>query len=108
MNRSQAFSQTLMAWGYFWPSGEAEKAARASNAASGSAAVQMVRSPAATAAAARRATGRSAVRIRWTLCRYRHKVHYPDTGVMPAPVLPALVSGGARAAGIGIIWRAAA
>ena len=39
MNLSQAFSQTLTAWGYFWPMGEAEKAARASNAASGSAAV---------------------------------------------------------------------
>jgi putative transposase len=30
-------------------------------------------------------------------------VHYPDTVVMPAPDLPALVSGGDRAAGIGII-----
>src|SRR5215470_14735631 len=35
-------------------------------------------------------------------------VHYPDTVVMPAPVLPVLVSGGDRAAGIGIIWRAVA
>jgi hypothetical protein len=35
-------------------------------------------------------------------------VHYPETVVMPAPVLPALVGGGDRAAGIGIIWRAAA
>ena len=34
-------------------------------------------------------------------------VHYPDTVVMPAPVLPALVSGGDRAAGIGIITRPA-
>ncbi len=39
VNRSRAFSQTLTAWGYFWPSGEAEKAARASKAASGSGAV---------------------------------------------------------------------
>jgi putative transposase len=30
-------------------------------------------------------------------------VHYPETVVMPAPVLPALVGGGDRAAGIGII-----
>src|ERR1035438_10123894 len=35
----------------------------------------MVRSPAATAAASRRATGRRLLRIRWTLCRYRHNVH---------------------------------
>ena len=36
---SQASSQTLTAWGYFWPSGLAEKAARASSAASSSGAV---------------------------------------------------------------------
>ena len=42
-------------------------------------------------------------RIRCTLCRHRHNVHYPETVVMPAPVLPALVGGGDRAAGIGII-----
>jgi putative transposase len=35
-------------------------------------------------------------------------IHYPETVVMPAPVLPVLVSGGDRAAGIGIISSMAA
>ncbi len=47
-------------------------------------------------------------RIMWTLCRYRHNVHYPDTVVMPIPGGPALAGGGERVLGIGIIERAAA
>src|SRR5215813_12347755 len=35
-------------------------------------------------------------------------VHYPDTAVMPIPGREALVGGGDRVRGIGIIWRAAA
>jgi Transposase len=39
----------------------------------------------------------------WSLCRYRHKDHYPDTAVMPIPVAGVLVGGGGRARDIGII-----
>jgi Transposase, Mutator family len=35
-------------------------------------------------------------------------IHYPDTVVMPAPDVPVLISGGDRAAGIGIISSAVA
>src|SRR5262249_60565244 len=43
------------------------------------------------------------LRIRWTLCRYRHNVHYPDTAVMPISGREALVGGGGRVRDIGII-----
>ena len=39
----------------------------------------------------------------WSLCRYRHKAHYPDTAVMPIPAVGVLVGGGGRARDIGII-----
>jgi len=39
----------------------------------------------------------------WSLCRYRHKDHYPDTAVMPIPAAGVLVGGGGRARDIGII-----
>ena len=39
------------------------------------------------------------------LCRRRHKRHYADLGIMPMPGLPALMVGGARAGGGGIIQR---
>jgi transposase len=39
----------------------------------------------------------------WSLCRYRHKDHYPDTAVMPIPAVGVLVGGGGRARDIGII-----
>jgi transposase len=29
----------------------------------------------------------------WSLCRYRHKDHYPDTAVMPMPAAAVLVGG---------------
>jgi hypothetical protein len=37
-----------------------------------------------------------------TLCRYRHNAHYPETAVMPIPVVPVLAGGGERALNIGI------
>jgi Transposase len=39
----------------------------------------------------------------WSLCRYRHKDHYPDRPVMPIPAAEVLVGGGGRARDIGII-----
>jgi hypothetical protein len=80
---SQACSQTRAACGYLFPQPDSVKAASASKAASAVGAVQIFRSSPATAAASRRATGRSAFRMRWTLCRHRHKVHYADLRVMP-------------------------
>jgi hypothetical protein len=85
---SQACSQS----GYLFPHGDPVKAARASKAASAVGAVQIFRSSAATAAASRRATGRRAFRIRWTLCRRRHKVHYADLRVMPTSRRECLVA----------------
>jgi hypothetical protein len=76
---------------------------RAALAAAWLTAVQTGRSAAVIFLRSSQATFRSEARMRWILCRYRHKIHYPDTVVMPALVLPALVSGGDRAAGIGII-----
>ena len=54
------------------------------------------------------AENHAAVLKLWSLCRYRHKAHYPDTAVMPIPAVGVLVGGGDRARDIGIITRAAA
>jgi hypothetical protein len=45
------------------------------------------------------------LRSRCTLCRSRHNVHYPDTAVMPIPVVPVLAGGGDRPGDIGITGR---
>src|SRR6202008_4761222 len=39
------------------------------------------------------AAGHAAVLKVWSLCRYRHKAHYPDTAVMPIPAVEVLVGG---------------
>jgi Transposase len=50
-----------------------------------------------------RADDHAAVLKMWSLCRYRHKDHYPDTAVMPIPAVVVVAGGGDRTRDIGII-----
>ena len=49
------------------------------------------------------ADGHAVVLKVWSLCRYRHKAHYPDTAVMPIAAAWVLAGGGDRGRDIGII-----